>query len=139
MKKIFENKKVRIAATAVLLVIIVVVIVVSAKSCSKESDRPNGNTGIEQGQENGKDEEGLTVVEPEDEKTENGIDVPSSWDEPSKPSKSSEKSKPSKPSEKSKPDNAGNENDKKSDDADNTTQEDGDDILQDDKKWGDIF
>lgn len=130
MKKIFENKKVRIAATAVLLVITVVVIAVSVKSCSKKSDRPNGNTGTEQGQENGKDEEGLTVVEPENEKTENGIDAPDSWDEPSKPSK---------PSETSKPDSTGNEKDKKSDDADNASREDGDDILQDDKKWGDIF
>lgn len=133
MKKVFENKKVRIAVAAVLLVIIVVVIAVSVKSCSKESGSLNGNARTEQGQENGKDEDGLTVVDPEDEKTENGIDASGSWDEPSKSS------------EPSKPDSAGNEkdknenNDNKSDDADNASKEDGDDILKDEKKWGQIF
>ena len=121
MKKISENKKIWIAATIILLVVIALIIGISVKSCSQKPGNSKGNIGTEQGKENrtdttGKDSkddsktpaqeeendgEGLTVVDPKNEKTENNIDASGSWEESSKP--------------------------------------DEDNILKDDKKWGNIF
>ena len=135
MKKISENKKVWIVAAVVLLVIIAVIIGVSVKRCSQKPGKSNGNIETEQGKGNGKDkngnndkddsktpggdekkdDSGLTVVVPEDKKTENGMDASGSWDDTPTDDKT----------------------DDKDDDQENGGSEE--DIYTDEKEWGNIF
>lgn len=124
MKKISEkeNRKAWIVLAVVLLLVVAMITGISVKSCSQKSGKSNGSIETEQGKSNtGKDEDngvpGLTVADPKDEKTENIIDASGSWDEPSEPGSPK------------------NEDDK-NDNSNSTTE---DDILKDDKTWGNIY
>lgn len=131
MKRLSENKKVKSAVMIILLVAIVVIVGIFVKNCSKRCDGHSTDDRTEHGIDN----PGLEVEEPENGEIENEIEAPASWEEQSESNilKSNEEKKNDSKKDVS---NSAIENESQNTNEQGSSSEE---ILQDDKKWGDIF
>ncbi len=115
----------------------------------KDANRDkNGSQDRDTSQDGSNNDRGLTVVEPKDGDAENSIDASGSWDEPSEPTSSGNNDDKTGTGN-DKTENSGNStanNDNNADDNKDdgggtagNTPGDEDNILKDDKEWGNIF
>lgn len=145
-EKLLKNKKVLILSIIILLVVAGLIIGMFLNKGSKESSesgKSNVNIGTEQNndtvKENDEDEGGLEDMEEVDESTEDKTDASGSWE-------TTGDNKPNDNSTNSTDQNNSNQNDSNQDDnnendnnGDKDSDESGEDIIEDDKTWGEVF
>ena len=144
--KLLKNKKVLIVLILILLVVVGLIIGMFLNKGSKESSesgKSNANIKTEQNndavKENDEDEGSLEDMEVVDESTEDKTDVSGSWE-------TTGDNRPNDNSTSSTDQNNSNQNDSNQDDnnendnnGDKDSDESGDDIIEDDKTWGEVF